>query len=43
MNMLYDENVRTVNDQLQKLFSNNELQKDTVVRNFRTTASNGKN
>ena len=43
MGMLYSVNVRTINDHLQKIFSDNELQKDSVVRNFRITASDGKN
>ena len=43
MGMLYNVNVRTINDHLQKIFSDSELQKDSVVRNFRITASDGKN
>lgn len=42
MGMLYNVNVRTINDHLQKIFSYSELQKDSVVRNFRITASDGK-
>ena len=34
MGMLYNVNVRTINDHLQKIFSDSELQKDSVVRNF---------
>jgi hypothetical protein len=42
MGMLYNVNVRTINNHLQKIFSESELQKDSVVRNFRITASDGK-
>lgn len=40
---LYNMNVRTINDHLQKIFNDSELQKDSVVRNFRITATDGKN
>jgi hypothetical protein len=43
MGTLYDVNVRTINEHLQKIFKDNELQDDTVIRNFRITASDGKN
>jgi hypothetical protein len=43
MGMLYNVNVRTINDHLQKVFAVNELQKEAVIRNFRITASDGKN
>jgi hypothetical protein len=43
MAALYNVNVRTVNDHLQKVFEDNELDKDSVIRNFRITASDGKN
>jgi hypothetical protein len=38
MAALYDVNVRTVSDHLQKVFADNELEKDSVIRNFRITA-----
>ena len=41
--VLYDVNVRTVNDHLKKLFMENELAAASVIRNFRITASDGKN
>ncbi len=40
---LYNINVRTVNDHLKKIFSDDELEENSVVRNFRITASDGKN
>lgn len=43
MGTLYNVNVRTVNEHLQKIFKDNELQDDTVIRKFRITASDGKN
>jgi hypothetical protein len=43
MATLYNVNVRTVSDHLQKTFTDNELQKDAVIRKFRITASDGKN
>lgn len=43
MAVLYEVNVRTVNEHLKKLFSDNELQEDSVIRKFRITASDGKN
>jgi hypothetical protein len=42
MGVLYDVNVRTVNDHLKKVFSDSELQEDSVIRKFRITASDGK-
>ncbi len=42
MGVLYDVNVRTVNEHLKKIFSDNELQEDSVIRKFRITASDGK-
>ena len=42
MGLLYDVNVRTVNEHLKKIFSDNELQEDSVIRKFRITASDGK-
>lgn len=43
MGLLYDVNVRTVNEHLKKIFADNELQEDSVIRKFRITASDGKN
>jgi hypothetical protein len=43
MGLLYDVNVRTVNEHLKKIFSDNELQEDSVIRKFRITVSDGKN
>jgi hypothetical protein len=43
MATLYNVNVRTVNEHLKKIFNDNELQYDSVIRNFRITASDGKN
>lgn len=42
MATLYDVNVRTINDHLKKIFSDSELQEDSVIRKFRITASDGK-
>jgi hypothetical protein len=43
MGVLYDVNVRTVNEHLKKIFTDSELQEDSVIRKFRITASDGKN
>lgn len=43
MGILYDVNVRTISDHLQKVFTDNELQPDSVIRKFRITATDGKN
>lgn len=43
MGVLYDVNVRTVNEHLKKIFGDSELQEDAVIRKFRITASDGKN
>lgn len=42
MGTLYSVNVRTINEHLKKIFNDNELQDDSVIRNFRITASDGK-
>jgi hypothetical protein len=42
MGVLYDVNVRTVNEHLKKVFADNELQEDSVIRKFRITAADGK-
>ncbi|AHE97226.1 virulence RhuM family protein [Thioalkalivibrio paradoxus] len=43
MAQLYDVNVRTVNEHLKTIFADSELRKDSVIRKFRITASDGKN
>jgi len=42
MAKLYDVNVRTVNEHLKKIFTDSELQEDSVIRKFRITAADGK-
>ena len=42
MATLYDVDVRTVNYHVKKIFSDSELQEDSVVRKFRITAADGK-
>lgn len=42
MALLYDVNVRTINYHLKKVFSDSELEADSVIRNFRITAADGK-
>ena len=41
--VLYDVNVRTVNEHLKNIFADSELQEEAVIRKFRITASDGKN
>ena len=43
MGTLYDVETHTVNYHLKKLFSDSELNENAVVRNFRITATDGKN
>ena len=43
MAALYDVDTRTINEHLKKIFSDNELVEDSVIRKFRITASDGKN
>ncbi|MDO9366277.1 MAG: virulence RhuM family protein [Methylotenera sp.] len=43
MGVLYDVNVRTVNEHLKTIFADNELHEDSVIRKFRITATDGKN
>jgi len=43
MGVLYDVNVRTVNEHLKKIFADSELQENSVIRKFRITAADGKN
>ncbi|MDA3871210.1 MAG: virulence RhuM family protein [Candidatus Marinimicrobia bacterium] len=40
---LFDVNIRTISEHLQNIFNSNELEKDSVIRKFRITASDGKN
>jgi hypothetical protein len=42
MGQPYDVNVRTVNEHLKNIFSDAELEEDTVIRKFRITAADGK-
>ena len=42
MAVLYDVNVRTISEHLKKIFSDSELDENSVIRNFRITASDGK-
>ena len=42
MGLLYDVDVRTINYHLKKVFSDSELEEDSVIRNFQITASDGK-
>lgn len=39
MGTLYNANVRTANDHLKKVFEDNELEENSVIRNFRITAA----
>jgi len=43
MGVLYDVDVRTINYHLKKVFSDDELQENSVIQNFRITAADGKN
>ena len=43
MAVLYDVDVRTINYHIKKIFEDNELQENSVIRKFRITASDGKN
>jgi len=42
MTQLFDVNIRTINEHLQNIFNEKELDKNSVIRNFRTTASDNK-
>ena len=42
MATLYDVDVRTINYHLKKIFSDNELQENSVIQDFRITAADGK-
>ncbi|WP_044413359.1 virulence RhuM family protein [Thiomicrospira microaerophila] len=43
MAALYDVETQTINYHLKKVFSDSELEEDSVIRNFRITAADGKN
>ncbi len=43
MARLFNVDVRTINEHLQRIFANGELNKEAVIRKFRITASDGKN
>lgn len=43
LGLLYNVNVRTINEHLQNIFKDKELQEVSVIRNFQITASDGKN
>ncbi len=43
MGILYDVQTHTINYHLKKVFSDSELQENSVIRNFRITAADGKN
>ncbi|PTN38514.1 cell filamentation protein Fic [Desulfonatronum sp. SC1] len=42
MGVLYDVETHTINYHLKKIFADNELQENAVIRNFRITAADGK-
>ena len=42
MAALYDVGTNTINYHIKKIFEDSELQKDSVIRKFRITASDGK-
>ena len=39
--VLYDVDVRTINDHIQKIFSDGELTQDSTIRNFRIVQKEG--
>ena len=43
MGVLYDVETHTINYHLKKVFTDSELEEDSVIRNFRITAADGKN
>ena len=43
MGVLYDVETSTINYHLKKIFSDNELTENSVIRNFRVTAKGDKN
>ena len=42
MGLLYNVETNTINYHLKKVFADSELQEDSVIRNFRITAADGK-
>jgi len=40
---LYDVDIRTINDHIQKVLNDGELSENSVIRKYRITASDGKN
>lgn len=40
---LFDKNVKTINEHIGNVFKEGELEQNSVIRNFRITASDGKN
>jgi len=42
LSQLFDVNVRTISEHLQTIFASEELLENSVVRNFRNTAADGK-
>ena len=43
MSELFDKDKRTISEHIKNIFNEGELIEDSVVRNFRTTAADGKN
>ena len=39
---LFDKNIRTINEHINNIFKEGELDKNSVIRNFRMTANDGK-
>ena len=40
--ILFDKDIKTINEHINNIFNSNELDKDSVIRKFRITASDGK-
>ena len=43
MATLYDVDIRTINDHIQKVLNDGELSENAVIRKYRITATDGKN
>ncbi len=43
MSEFFDKDKRTISEHIKNIFNEGELQEDSVVRNFRTIAADGKN
>ena len=43
MSALFTKDVRTINEHIKNIFKEGELSENSVIRNFRITASDGKN